>query len=159
MNMPVEVRTPRMGHLFLCAVVILGLLGCDRGSSSGEVSQSTGGESGAGPTQSEADDAPAVTLTTAPEAASIYTAVLRQAIVDAWAGRGEPGFKVVLVVDGVVPHASKPTRSEDPRHPFAADLKEVCGFWANAQGCLPSSSSLCGNLRSVDQALGGTLPG
>jgi hypothetical protein len=82
-KVPVEIRLRRTGHLFLCAVVILGLLGCDRGASSGAVSGSTRGETVPGSTQSESGDAPAVTFAAPPQAAFVYSGVLEQALEDA----------------------------------------------------------------------------
>ena len=108
---------------FLGALVVPAVLGCDLGTSAGEVSGSTRSE-GAVTTE----PAPGVTAATPPEAALVYTAVLKRALKDAWAGRGESGFQVVFVVDGAVPRAAKPTRMEDPSHPFAADLKSGMRF-------------------------------
>lgn len=73
---------------------------------------------------------------TPPEAAFVYTAVLKKALVDAWSGRGESGFRVIFVDDGVVPRAATSIRMEDPRRPFAADLKAGMRF-LREQGDLP----------------------
>jgi len=64
--------------------------------------------------------------------AAIYAAVVRQLVTkDHTFGGGDPGFKVVYVLDGVVVDAadpSKPPREHDPKEPFSHDLKDGVRF-------------------------------
>jgi hypothetical protein len=59
--------------------------------------------------------------------AAIYAAAIRKLVTeDHTFGGADPGFKVVYVIDGPVPHAEDPSRTLDelrPAAPFGADVK------------------------------------
>jgi hypothetical protein len=107
-------------------LLLLALLGCSRGES----------DSGA-PGE---DTLPPAGSAVAPEwpqrDALIYAAVVRQLVTkDHTFGGGDPGFKVVYIVDGVVEGAedSMKTLDElDPKRPFGHDLKDGVRFLSAA---------------------------
>jgi hypothetical protein len=89
------------------------------------------GCSGSGP-----DEAVTATETPGPEKpaenitrdASIYAAVIEQLVKDHGRGQGKHPFKVILVVDGVVPRAERPTSPTDPEQPFRHDVADGIRF-------------------------------
>ena len=137
MNVLGHVRTSRLRFLLLCGLTALAFSGCDRGSHTGEISGLTRRDGTTATPQSEGEPPPGATLATTPQAAFLYTAVLEQAVIDAWSGRGQPHFEVIYVLDGVVAHVRRPTRPEDPRHPFPAAVKQGMQFLGERSGLPP----------------------
>jgi hypothetical protein len=89
------------------------------------------GCSGSGPDQRVATteiagpEEPAENLT---RDASIYAAVVKQLVKEHGRGQGKPPFKVIFVIDGVVPHAERPTDPTDPEQPFEHDVADGIRF-------------------------------
>jgi hypothetical protein len=132
MDMAARLGGLRAGRLFIGALLVLALLGCERGTDARDPSPSTLAD---GVSESEGEPDPAVTLSAPPRAAFVYVAVLKQALVDARPD-GRRGFGVIFVVDGAVHGVARATGTEDPRHPFASDVKEAMQLLGE-QGGLP----------------------
>jgi hypothetical protein len=133
MDMAARLGGPRAGRIFILALLVLALLGCERGTDTRDPSPSTLAD---GVSESEGEPDPTITLSAPPRAASVYVAVLKQALLDARPDGGR-GFRVIFVVDGAVPGVAKPTRAEDPRRPFASDVKEAMRVLGEQAGLPP----------------------
>jgi hypothetical protein len=102
-------------RLALALVLILVPLGC--GSEANEPDSASPGSQSEG---TDSADQP-------PRATPVYAAVIRQLVTkDHTFGGGDPGFKIVYVMDGVVAGAGKidgNVDESDPTQPFSDDVK------------------------------------
>jgi hypothetical protein len=103
--------------LAVILIFVVGAAGC-RDSSANTASSTAKEPSGSGHVTSQSD-----------REAAIYAAAVRQLVTkDHTFGGGDPGFKIVYVVDGAVERAEDPTSASEPKKPFSHDLKDGVRF-------------------------------
>jgi hypothetical protein len=112
------------------------------------------------------DEAVTTTETARPEKAaenltrdaSIYAAVIKQLVKDHGRGQGKRPFKVILVVDGVVPHAERPTNPTNPEQPFEHDVADGIRF-LSVLADLPPIEFIPDRKSGIVGTSGGSQPG
>jgi hypothetical protein len=135
-------------------VVMVVLAGCRGGDSDSDQSDAAR-DAGSAPTATPSNTPAAASADVEPERdAFVYAAVIEQLVTESKPGQGDPPFKVIFVLDGVVPRAAEPTARENPEGPFAHDLKDGLQFLATLSELPPLEF-----VPTRESALGGTNSG